>query len=89
MWSSVFKENECAVVPGPKISVVVDVKMCVVSQLLFCLDFFFVLFLRVDCFGFDNFLNSNSGLFLLKCFSQMTHPNQSRTQSMTYHLQMH
>lgn len=31
MWSSVFKENECAVVPGPKISVVVDVKMCVVS----------------------------------------------------------
>jgi len=29
VWSSVFKENECAVVPGPKISVVVDVKMCV------------------------------------------------------------
>jgi len=44
VWSSVFKENECAVVPGPKISVVVDVKMCVVSQLLFCLDFFLFCF---------------------------------------------
>lgn len=27
------------------------------------------MFLRVDCYSFDSFLNSSSGLFLLECFS--------------------
>lgn len=36
-----FKENGCAVVPGQKASVVVDVQMLVVSQ-LFGLSFFLV-----------------------------------------------